>query len=626
MKARELTVFKTLIAISSIYIPLSFLLISSKIILILLVIFLITSIFFVLFKKNSLAFYTVCFAIACILSFSATADKIKYDSKVIQPQKAVFHGEIVKILKQKEKFVRVIAEGNLNTKALPDLKKQRILLTITKDSSNHKKFYAGEKFNAKIHVELPINSQLPNEFSMSRYCRTIDCDWVGIVNIKKYAFLGLNKNFYYYQQFYSNKVNQIIDIYYDEPEKAIVEALVLGKKTNIDKTSKKEFSRSGAAHLLAISGLHTGLIAAFVFIILGFIRNHTVKFIVFTILLSTFIVISGMQTSAIRAAFMIELYLFAKLISRKTIALNIVSTVLLVYIIANPKIIYNISYQMSALSVLGIIILYPYIVKLWANLKIAEHIPKYIKNSLSITCAASIAVSPLVAVYFGTFSIISPLVNLIQIPIFTLILAFSFLSIFFSLIPFIASLYSAASILLIKIANTINHFAVSLPYSYIDNDLVIYIAICVSVVSIYLILSSSKRQLVFRLLNGAVLGILLFLLLIPFQQDEKIKIYPRQQMVVVDYPKKDNEKMLLMIDRKDWGYAKRDMGLEQYIKTESEKCDTVIIGYNGKTGDSLISRLKDSINIKTVKLDIKQQSRIAKLLNLKQHLVQIIDK
>ncbi len=617
--------FKALMAISLLFVTFVFFQVSNVILWSLFGLFVVGTLVSFVYKRISISYYFVCFALASVLALNVKSSSFSYQEKIVQDFEGVISGKVIKVLKRADKYTRVIAQANINPVNLPELKNESVLLTVIHKSGTTKMIKPGFEIYAPVNISIPDKAVYPDEFDYQRYMKSLSCNWLAICNEKKLIVRRESRNFRYYLAEISSMINSNINLKYSEKHSPIIEALLTGTKVNIDKSIRESFSKSGTAHLLAVSGLHTGLAAGFIFVILGFLKNQYVRFIIFSIFLLAFVSITGFQPSAIRAGLMIELYFFARLIGRKADPLNIASVVLLGYIIVKPNIIFNISFQMSTLSILGIILLFPIFNKFWNTFRLTAKIPEYIKNSLSVTLAASTVLSPLTSYYFGVFSLVSPFANLILIPIFTLILSFGFFSLIFSFIPIISILYADAASFLIEVSYNFSAWIVSLPMTYISSEAVTTIAFLISILTIYIAFSKKGINLIIRL-GVSITVFIIFINQFTYEDDfEKLNIYPRKQFVLCELPAKDKEKMIIINDRKSYRYAKRDLGTEFYLQSLKDKYDTLIIAYTGIVGEKVIENIVDSIPVKSYQIDIHTQLEFEKHIGLPEHFVQRID-
>jgi competence protein ComEC len=219
---------------------------------------------------------------------------------------------------------------------------------------------------------------------------------------------------------------------------SIMNALLLGQRQTIDKSTYNNYVNSGTIHILAVSGLHVGIILwilNFLFRPLLYLKygNYIRPFILVTILW-TFAIIAGLSPSVTRAVTMFSIISIAMHLKRPTNIYNTLVISAFVILLVKPTFLFQVGFQMSYLAVLGIVSVQPILYKLWK--------PKYsIFNKLwqifTVTLAAQAGVVPISLFYFHQFPGLFFISNVVVIPFLGLILGFGLLVIAFALIGFL---------------------------------------------------------------------------------------------------------------------------------------------------------------------------------------------
>lgn len=152
-------------------------------------------------------------------------------------------------------------------------------------------------------------------------------------------------------------------------ERAIVKALVLGSRNELDDTQKAAFARSGTMHVLAVSGMHVGLIYAVfatLFAWMGQRRNaRWLRGLLLLVVLWSYAGLTGASPSVMRASFMFSCFALAGMLGRRPEALNTLATAALVLLLIDPLMLGQLSFQFSFLAVLGIVLFYDPLHRLW---------------------------------------------------------------------------------------------------------------------------------------------------------------------------------------------------------------------------------------------------------------------
>ncbi len=201
---------------------------------------------------------------------------------------------------------------------------------------------------------------------------------------------------------------------------ALVSAMTLGDKSGLSAETKEAYSISGASHILALSGLHIGIIYAVLSILSARSKRQWASqtFIVATIW--AYAVMVGMSPSVVRSATMFTLYGIASLLQRPRLSLNVLSFAAFAILTANPQSLWDVGFQMSFFAVLGITTLYSPLyhapgtwhLKRWCA-------AKWLWGMTAVSLSAQLFTAPLVAFYFGRFSCYFLIANIIAVPLAT---------------------------------------------------------------------------------------------------------------------------------------------------------------------------------------------------------------
>lgn len=518
--------------------------------------------------KLPLLFY---FAFVFGLFTSLRTQHLDYNSntKCSTKKNGYFYSNVSKILKKTPKYTRVIVEGKILDENWEFKKNTRFLLTIINSQKNRYNEINNDDIVAGIaKFKLPTTANLPNEFNELNYLRNLDCEYSVVGFANKISWIDI-KNPPSFREIALKSMFDKIDKMYPRSTRGIVKAIILGDKSELHRSTRQEFAVTGVAHILAVSGFHVGIIAGFLFWIFSFIRNHYFKFVLITISLFGYIYLVDFQPSAVRAGIMILLLLFAYLIQRKPNPINIIATTILLVALVHPSSLYSVGFQMSIAAISGIVLLYKPIKLFLENyFKLNKNqILEKLGNSLVVSLSASIIVSPIVAFYFGIYSIISPLANLIVIPLMMLGQIFgivALISVYFS--AYIGQIFATSSQLSIEIATYITHYAAKLPFAYVSGESVKMISIIISIFSIYLFLSKSSKVLLFRFIV-----VVFFTFVLVLRQ----YTFPKPQVVMYERPnsffiENNFKNTALLIGKQECKHEWEDYGLINYIKNKKK--------------------------------------------------------
>ena len=219
---------------------------------------------------------------------------------------------------------------------------------------------------------------------------------------------------------------------------AVVAAMTLGDKSQLTNELRKTYAITGASHILALSGLHLGIIYTLLSLLLSRRRWWIVSQVVIIVCIWLYVFLVGMTVSVVRSAVMITVYALLSLGHRDKMSVNTLAFAAIVMLLFNPLSLFDVGFQLSFLAVLAILLFYPLFEGVWSQPFLMDHrVFKWLWTMLSVSCAAQIGVAPLIVYYFGRFSCFFLLTNLLVVPAATLIL---YLSLVVLLIPSLAYL------------------------------------------------------------------------------------------------------------------------------------------------------------------------------------------
>ena len=248
-------------------------------------------------------------------------------------------------------------------------------------------------------------------------------------------------------------------------EYAVIAAMTLGDKSMVSAQTKDVYSISGASHVLALSGLHLGIIYAILSLLTFRRKDWIVGQIMIMLAIWTYTAIVGMTPSVVRSATMLSIYSFISMLRRDSFSLNTLSLTAFVMLLFHPLDLYDVGFQMSFMAVLSILIFYPIISVWW---KTDNKVFNWIWQLAAVSIAAQIGTAPLVCYYFGRISCYFLLTNYFVIPAATVVLYFSVALFVCYAFPAIASLIANVLIIIVSGMNTCLSWISTLPGACID--------------------------------------------------------------------------------------------------------------------------------------------------------------
>ncbi|MDT0686219.1 ComEC/Rec2 family competence protein [Autumnicola psychrophila] len=325
----------------------------------------------------------------------------------------------------------------------------KILINISKDST---------KLNLEVGNELLIPAALeeinqplnPHQFDYREYMKNLGV--LRQISLSKQQIEVLkdeNWQFKAIAEKWRNKSISSLRNYSFQPEEmAIIQALILGNRREISAETYENYAAAGAVHILAVSGLHVGIILLILNWLLRPVeflpKGRYLKMAIIVLLLWAFAFIAGLSPSVIRAVTMFSFLAIGMQLKRKTSAMNTLFMSLLVLLLINPYYIFQVGFQLSYLAVFAIVTIQPKLDNLYSpKYKITD----YFWKILSVSIAAQIGVLPLSLYYFHQFPGLFFLTNLVLLPFIGFILGIGILIIFLALInalpDFLADFYGS---------------------------------------------------------------------------------------------------------------------------------------------------------------------------------------
>jgi len=226
---------------------------------------------------------------------------------------------------------------------------------------------------------------------------------------------------------FKNKFKEVVEKFIPPPQVGILEALTFGDETQISKEWKEKLNLTGTRHITAVSGMNITILC---FLILSFIlaldlwRQQAILLSLFLIFL--YVLMIGASPSAIRAAIMGALVLFAQYFGRLSSGQRAVTLAAALMLFQNPLILkYDIGFQLSFLAILGLIYWQPIFFDLLKKIPNPEIFP--VKSTLSATLSAQIFSLPILIYNFGNIPLFSPITNLLIVPFLAPLTIFIFI-------------------------------------------------------------------------------------------------------------------------------------------------------------------------------------------------------
>lgn len=245
--------------------------------------------------------------------------------------------------------------------------------------------------------------------------------------------------------------NQYKQLGIRDPERGILSALTLGYREELDKNVKQTFSAAGAMHILAVSGLHTGIVWGMIVWILtlgGLVKPMSeqrvwqyILSIVTLLALWTYAFITGLSPSVMRSALMVSMVEIGWLLRRNSNGINSLAAAAVIILLINPLALWSVSFQLSFAAMAAIILIAQ---RMQEHMWLRGKATQYLGGLLIMSISAQIGTLPLTLHYFGQTSNYFAITNLVVIPAAFLLLLLGIATLAFSWCPLGNSLAMAA--------------------------------------------------------------------------------------------------------------------------------------------------------------------------------------
>lgn len=340
----------------------------------------------------------------------------------------------------------VTISGKIVRKPETDISKQKVILEIEKIDQNDEKItfnknnliqaslphFPRVKYGDKIEFEGKIQKPVKIEdFDQGNYLKKFRV--FGVVSQVKDtreldSRLTTKEKLYKILFTFSDRFEENINKVMPEPQASLATGLILGVKRNIPDDIISDLNITSTTHIIALSGFNVTIIVIVITdILIRFLRRRQV-FIIGTLLVAGFVVLTGASSSIVRAAIFSILIIFGKTVGRRGDFTNLMLLAALILILFNPYLLrYDLGFELSFAAFCGLVYLSPIVRRIFEK-TIFIKMPKWAFDAFIETGSAQIAVFPLIMTAFGRISLIGPVANIFVLWIIPLSMAMSFLT------------------------------------------------------------------------------------------------------------------------------------------------------------------------------------------------------
>ncbi len=342
----------------------------------------------------------------------------------------------------------------------PKNQESNILAIISKDTE----VSYGDMVRVTGVLETPENfiTTSGKEFNYGRYLANQDIYF--IIKNADIEIISHNNGSFIQAQLYKlrNTFMKNIEQVINPPESDLADGLILGSRGGFDNDMRNEFITTGTIHIIALSGYNVTIVAEGTMKVLGLIFAQTVGIIFGIIIIILFILLAGASSTAIRAGIMAVIVLFARLTGRTYNAGRALVIAGLLMIAYDPRVLSDISFQLSFIATFGVLFITPKII-IWVRFL---PIRFGFREVVATTIAATISVLPILLYSTGILSLVSLPANIFILPFIPITMFMSFVVGMIGFIsPIIALPFAYIAHLLLLYILSVIHFFASLPFA-----------------------------------------------------------------------------------------------------------------------------------------------------------------
>lgn len=314
----------------------------------------------------------------------------------------------------------------------------KLLLYFAKDSNLLNLSY-GQQLLLRKPLQRIKNMGNPGSFNYERYAAFQQLFHNAYLTPKDYVVLNDHSPNAFWQWIYDVKARVLSILKKHIPTKdelGIAEALLIGYKEDLDKDLVQAYSNTGVVHIIAISGLHLGLIYWLLLQLFNRLplvnQSKWIKALGILSALWLFTLVTGASASVLRSAVMFSCIILGEQAGKKASIYNSLAVSAVVLLVYNPFFLWDVGFQLSYLAVIGIVAFQQPIYNCWS---IRNKWLDKVWRLVAVSLAAQLLTFPICLYYFHQFPVLFLLANLIAVPLSSLILFAELLLIAIAWIP-----------------------------------------------------------------------------------------------------------------------------------------------------------------------------------------------
>lgn len=328
-------------------------------------------------------------------------------------------------------------------------------------------------------------------------------------------------------------INTLQNALKDKKNYGLAEAILIGYRNDLDRAILGSYVNTGVVHVIAISGLHIGLIFMIFSMIIktlsGSKHGKWASLFITIPAIWWFTMLTGSSASVVRSAIMISYNILANLIGKKPKPMNSLLAAAFIQLIYNPNITADLGFQLSYMAVGSILIFNPLFTKLFY---VKNQILKEGWSMVSITVSAQVLTTPISIYHFHQFPMLFLITNLVAVPLSSLVLLLEILLCVLKLISFDTVRLSKIINLIIDIMNGYIYKIEGIPFAVVTD---LFIGI-ITVALLYLLILFCRYWIQFPSRKGIIMILSLITIISVYHNFQKISTY-KKRIIVLNIPR-----------------------------------------------------------------------------------------
>jgi competence protein ComEC len=322
--------------------------------------------------------------------------------------------------------------------------RNKVNIFLQKDSSKPYKPRFGDVFITSNKLQLintPLNAY---QFNYRKFLSYRNIYHQQYIKTQEFGYVTHRLAWYEHIEALSIQIRQYCDKALEryiasEQEHSIAAALVLGVKQHLDEDLKQAYTNAGVTHILAVSGMHVGIIFGLLNLFLGRLKKVKYGKLLYVLsvlsILWLYAFVTGLSGSVSRAVTMFSLITIASNISRNTNIYNTLASSAFLLLLWNPFLLMDVGFQLSYLAVISIVYFYP---KLYSLYEASNRIVDFLWQMTCVSVAAQVFTLPITLYHFHQYPTYGVFASVLVVPLGQFILQFGLLVIAFSWLPSVA--------------------------------------------------------------------------------------------------------------------------------------------------------------------------------------------